>query len=394
MRGALEGVRIVDFTQMMLGPWCTQFLGDMGADVIKVERPGSGEWERGLPAMNQMLAGESPFFLAMNRNKRSLTVNMKSAGGKAVIADLVKDADVVVENFRPGVMDSLGVGYEDLKRIKPSLIYAAGSGYGPDGPYVRRPGQDLLIQAMSGLLAQNGPGDRAPVPVASSIIDASTALMLALAIMVALFHRERTGEGQRVDASLFNTAISLQCQELLAWMNLDVKWKRSEAGIGAPWLAAPFGVYACTDGHIAISINPIRTVGEVLDLPALANWPEQDDPYVRRDDIRREIEARVRTQSCDHWLPLFAERDLWCARVQDFDDVMRDPQVMHNGLLETVTHPKAGDVKVVGIPVRLSETPGGIRLAPPLVGEHTSEILSELGYGAERIEELRQNGSI
>ena len=344
--------------------------------------------------MNRMLAGESPFFLAMNRNKRSITLNMKSAAGKAIIADLIKDADVVVENFRPGVMDALGLGYDDLKKIKPNIIYAAGSGYGPDGPYVRRPGQDLLIQAMSGLLAQNGPGDRAPVPVASSVIDASTALMLALSIMVALFHRERTGQGQRVDASLFNTAIALQCQELLAWTNLGVKWERSQAGIGAPWLAAPFGVYACTDGYIAISINPIRAVGDVLELPALANWEEQDDPYERRDEIRRAIEARVGTQSSDHWLALFGKRDLWCARVQDFDDLMSDPQVKHNDLLETVSHPNAGDVRMVGIPVRLSETPGGIRLAPPLVGEHTTEILGELGYSAEHVSELRQSGVV
>src|ERR687884_108921 len=196
MKQALEGVRIVDFTQMMLGPFGTQFLGDMGADIIKIERPVTGEWERGLAAMGQLLGGDSP-----------------------------------------------------------------------SGPYLKRPGQDLLIQALSGYAAQNGKASEPPVPSACSVMDASTALTLALSIMVALFCRERTGIGQKVDVSLFNTAIAIQCQELVAHMNLPVRAERSAAGIGAPWLSAPFGVYAAADGYVAISINPLPAVGEALAIP-------------------------------------------------------------------------------------------------------------------------------
>ncbi len=384
MKAALDGIRVIDFTQMMLGPWSTQFLGDMGADVIKVERPGKGEWERSLPAMGEFLGGDSPFFLAMNRNKRSITVNLKEERGKDIIREMVKNADVVVENFRPGVMDRLGLGYEALKEINPKIIYAAGSGWGQDGPYVKRPGQDLLVQAMSGMAAQNGRLSEPPVPTAGSFIDASTALTLAFSIMVALFHRERTGEGQRVDASLFNTIIAMQCQELVAHMNLDKPWSRSEAGIGAPWLGAPFGIYQTQDGYMAISMNPVDVLGELIDVD-LSEFASDEAAYTHRDKVRELVQGRIKEGTTQHWLDVLGTKDLWCAKVQDFDDLMNDPQVAHNELIQEIDHPKAGRIKVVGIPVQFSGTPGTIRLAPPTVGQHTDEILAEMGYSSDDI---------
>ena len=394
MKSALEGVLVLDFTQMMLGPWGTQFLGDMGADIIKIERPGVGEWERTLPAMGELLGGVSPYFLAMNRNKRSVTVNLKDPRGKEIIYALVKDADVVAENYRPGVMDKLGLGYEDLKRVNPSIIYVAGSGYGPTGPYVTRPGQDLLIQSMSGLAAQNGRAGEPPTPTATSFVDATTALMLAFSTVTALFHRMRTGEGQRVDVSLFNTAIALQCQELASFMNTPARWERSASGIGSPWLAAPFGIYATSDGYIAISMNSLTVLGELLDLRELAAYDTPRAAYDQRDTIKPLIERRVCTETSDHWLALFATRDLWCAKVQDFEDLMHDPQEAHNDLIQTVEHPELGQIKVIGMPVRFSETPGTIRLSPPLVGEHTGEVLRAAGYAPEQIETFHAEGVI
>ncbi len=391
---ALDGIKVVDFTQMMLGPWGTQFLGDMGADVIKVERPKVGEWERGLAAMGELLGDDSPYFIAMNRNKKSITVNLKDDRGKQIIYDLVKDADLVTENFRPGVLDKLGLGYEKLKEINPSIVYVAGSGYGPDGPYVHKPGQDLLIQSLSGLASQTGKADDNPTPMATSFVDASTALTLAFSAMVGLFHKERTGQGQRIDVSLFNTAIALQCQELAAFMNLSKRWQRSSSGIGSPWLSAPFGIYQTQDGYMAISMNSLTVLGELIEMPQLADYDTEELAYEKRDELKPMIEERIRTNTTDHWLELLGTRDMWCAKVQDFDDLMVDPQVAHNELIQTVEHPIAGEVKVIGIPIKFSETPGTIRLNPPTVGQHNDEVLAELGYSDEQIATFRDEGVI
>lgn len=391
---ALDGIRVIDFTQMMLGPWGTQFLGDMGADVIKVERPKVGEWERGLAAMGELLGGDSPYFLAMNRNKKSVTVNLKDPRGKQIIYDLIKDADLVTENFRPGVLDKLGLGYEDLKKINPSIVYVAGSGYGADGPYVHKPGQDLLIQSLSGLASQTGKAGDNPTPMATSFVDASTALTLAFSSMIGLFHKERTGQGQRIDVSLFNTAIALQCQELTAFMNLSKRWQRSESGIGSPWLSAPFGIYKTQDGYMAISMNSLIVLGELLDLPQLADYDTEELAYDKRDELKPMIEKTIGTNTTEHWLDLLGSRDMWCAKVQDFDDLMNDPQVAHNELIQTIQHPIAGEVKVIGVPIQFSETPGTIRLNPPRVGEHNDEILASLGYSEERIAQFKAEGVI
>jgi crotonobetainyl-CoA:carnitine CoA-transferase CaiB-like acyl-CoA transferase len=391
---ALEGVRVLDFTQMMLGPWGTQFLGDMGAEVIKIERPKVGEWERGLAAMGELLHGNSPFFLAMNRNKKSLAVDLKDPRGKEIIYKLAATADLVTENFRPGVLDRLGLGYEDLKKVNPSIVYVAGSGYGPDGPYASRPGQDLLIQSLSGLAAQNGRADDLPVPTATSFVDASTALLLAFSAMVGLFHRQRTSQGQRIDVSLFNTAIALQCQELSAFMNMDLRWERSRSGIGAPWLSAPFGIYRTQDGYMALSMSSLAVVGEIVDIPALKDYDPPKLAYEQRDTIRPMIQQKLLTHPTAYWLERLLARDVWCAEVQDFDSLMNDPQVAHNDLIQTIHHPEAGDIRVIGIPVKFGETPGTIRLAPPRIGEHTDEILSQLGYASAQIDTLRQEGII
>jgi crotonobetainyl-CoA:carnitine CoA-transferase CaiB-like acyl-CoA transferase len=391
---ALEGVRVLDFTQMMMGPWATQFLGDMGAEVIKIERPGTGEWERGLRAMGQLLDGQSPFFLAMNRNKKSLTLNLKDPRARDIVLQLAAKSDLVVENFRPGVLDRLGMGYSALVEVNPSIVYVAGTGYGPDGPYVSRPGQDLLIQAVSGLAAYGGRRDDPPMPSGSSIVDASTALMLAFSAMVGLFYRERTGRGQRIDVSLFNTAIALQCQEVAAFMNMERRWERSEAGIGGAWLSAPFGIYRTADGHIALAMGSLATLGELLDLPELADYDTPERAWADRDEVYRILARRLPERGTRDWIDLLATRDVWCAPVQTFDDLVDDPQVRHNELIATVEHPAGGEVRVVGVPVRFSETPGTIRLGPPAVGRHTDDVLTSIGYDRASIERLRAEGCI
>jgi crotonobetainyl-CoA:carnitine CoA-transferase CaiB-like acyl-CoA transferase len=391
---ALEGIRVLDFTQMMMGPWATQFLGDMGAEVIKIERPGVGEWERGLRSSGELLDGQSPFFLAMNRNKKSVSLNLKDAKARDIVLRLARDADLVVENFRPGVMDRLGLGYDDLREVNPSIVYVSGSGFGQTGPYVDRPGQDLLIQAMSGLAAYGGRAADPPMPSGSSIVDASTALLLAFSSMVGLVHKLRTGEGQRIDVSLFDTAIALQCQEIAAFLNMDRGFERSRTGIAGAWLAAPFGIYRTADGHLALAMASLAVVGELLEEPRLAAFDDPRRAYDDRDEVYELVQAKLLERPTTAWLELLATKDVWCAPVQTFVDVVDDPQVVHNELLTSVEHPNGGTLRVVGIPVRFSATPGSIRSGPPAVGQHTDDVLAGIGYSDDEIRALRDDGVV
>jgi crotonobetainyl-CoA:carnitine CoA-transferase CaiB-like acyl-CoA transferase len=391
---ALEGVRVLDFTQMMMGPWATQFLGDMGAEVIKVERPGVGEWERGLRSTGDLLDGQSPFFLAMNRNKKSLTLNLKDQRARGIVLRLAEGSDLVVENFRPGVMDRLGIGYEDLRAVNPALVFVSGSGFGQTGPYVDRPGQDLLIQAMSGLAAYGGRAGDPPMPSGSSIVDASTALLLAFGSMVGIVHRLRTGEGQRIDVSLFDTAVALQCQEIAAFLNMERRFERSEAGVGGAWLSAPFGIYRTADGHLALAMGSLAVLGDLIDEPRLGEFEEPGRAYDDRDEAYRLVQTRLVEQPTAEWLELFATKDLWCAPVQGFEELVDDPQVAHNELLATVRHPSGRELRVVGVPARFSATPGSVRSGPPAVGQHTDEVLASTGYSEEEIRSFHDDGVV
>jgi crotonobetainyl-CoA:carnitine CoA-transferase CaiB-like acyl-CoA transferase len=269
-----------------------------------------------------------------------------------------------------------------------------GPGFGPDGPYADRPGQDLLVQSMSGLAAYGGRRDDPPTPAGSSVVDASTALLLAFSAMVGLFHRERTGEGQRIDVSLLNTAVALQCQELAAFLNSERRFQRSQAGIGGAWLSAPFGVYRTADGHLALAMGSLAVLGELLDLPELAGYDTPERAWADRDEVYRILARRLPERPTAQWLELLATRDVWCAPVQTFEELVDDPQVIHNELLATVDYPGVGEVRVVGVPARFSQTPGTIRLGPPAVGQHTDEILGSLGYSAAEVGRLRQEGCV
>ena len=391
---ALEGVRVLDFTQMMMGPWATQFLGDMGAEVIKIERPAVGEWERGLRAMGDLLDGQSPFFLAMNRNKKSVSLNLKDLRARDVVLRLARDSDLVVENFRPGVMARLGLGYEDLAAVNPSIVYVSGSGFGQSGPYVDRPGQDLLIQAMSGLAAYGGRAGDPPPPAGSSIVDASTALLLAFSAMVGLVHKLRTGQGQHIDVSLFDTAVALQCQEIAAFLNMERRFERSEAGIAGAWLSAPFGIYATSDGYLALAMGSLEVLGELLEEPRLAAFDDPRRAYDERDEVFSIVQEHLRERTTKEWLELLATKDVWCAPVQSFEELVDDPQVAHNELLTFVRLPSGRELRVVGVPVRFSGTPGSVRSGPPSVGQHTDEVLASAGYSEEELRSFHDEGVV
>lgn len=390
MRTALDGIRVLDFTQMMLGPYATQFLGDLGADVIKIEKPETGEWERGLEFMGQLVAGDSAAFHAMNRNKRSATVDLKSDAGREAILRLGATCDVVAENFRPGVMDRLGLGYEDFRQVRSNVIFASGSGWGQRTRFARenRPGQDLLIQAMSGIAFNAGRRSDPPIVAGSSICDATTALTLALGILAALVARERHGVGQRVEVDLFSTAISVQCQEISAIVNQGTDAARSEAGIAQPWLSAPFGIYRTSDGWLALSMTPLEALASLVADPGLAGL----DAWADRDDVKRRLDPVFERATTEEWLARLTPAGIWCSRVRTTKEAVDELRADGSELVCRIEHPRAGELELIGCPITLSETPWQLRLAPPLVGEHTDEVFSEVLEPGE-LAALREAGA-
>jgi len=390
---ALSDVTVLDFTQLVQGPFATQKLADMGADVIKIERRETGEYFRKSPKtfleLDELIGEDSPYFHSVNRNKRSLTLDLKSDRGRDIALQLGEQADVVVNNFRPDVMDRLGLGYEDFREVNEGIVFCEGTGYGSSGPNVDKPGQDLLLQSMTGIARYTGTQDNPPTACSIAIVDEHAAMQLAFGAMVALYHRERTGEGQRVEVSLFDAAIDLQVQELTTFMNTDLEPQRSETGISQLWQAAPYGIYEAEDGYLAISTADLTDLADLLDKPELLEYKGQ--MFEKRDELKREIEQITPTKTVKEWLDVLEPADMWCAPVQSYDDLVENPQVAHNDMIRTVEHPDLGEIQLTGVPVKLSETPGRVEDPAPTVGEHTAEILVGLGYSEREVEELRSN---
>ena len=373
--GPLSHVRVLDFTALVQGPMATQVLGDLGADVIKVERP-AGEWMRAWGIANGRSHGETDAFLAFNRNKRSVAADLKDPDVRARLLDLGGDADVVVENFRPGVMPRLGLGYEAWQQANPRIIYACSSGYGQTGPYQRRAGQDLLIQAMSGALFLAGRQGEPPTASGIGIADQYTGLHLVIAVLAALAHRDRTGEGQKVEVDLFSCMIAAQQQELTYWFSHGQIPGRPERNLGSIWATAPFGLYSTADGHLAIAMTPCPVLGRALDLPELAAYDSNELMFAHRIAVYDIVAARLATDTTDHWLDRLLEHDVWAGPVQTYDDLVTDPQVAHNEVFWDVPVGTGADsFRTPGSPFRFSLTPPSLRRGVPRCGQHTAEIL-------------------
>jgi crotonobetainyl-CoA:carnitine CoA-transferase CaiB-like acyl-CoA transferase len=387
---ALSDVTILDFSHLLQGPYCTQMLADMGANVIKVERPGSGDLFRSMTFNNKWVGPgrESPNFLAWNRNKRSLALDLKAPEAKEALYALAAQADVVVQNFRPGVMARLGFGYEDLKAINPRIIYCSGSGYGTSGPYLSRPGQDMLIQGLTGLAAATGRADGPPVPVGAGFADQIGAMNMVYGILSALYWRERSGEGQEINVDLMSGLLAHQGQEMLMALNFGEDFQRPNSGIGHPGMEAPFGVYPTRDGYVTIAMSPFPKLVTVLGDETLLEYNDPKRLYEERDAIWERIAVHTAQWKRKDLMDAMLAVDIWCGEVKTHTEVEDDPQVKHMGMIASYDHPTAGTVKVVGPAVKMSATPSEIARPAPRVGEHTREILAELGYEEATIADL------
>ena len=390
---SLSGIRVLDCSIAMAGPFAAQRLGDLGADVVKVE-PVTGEWQRHVSAGGAKGNKVNVSFLSLNRNKRSLAVDLKSPEGKAVLLDLVRTADVFLQNYRPGVAKRLGIDYDALSAINPRLIYVSISGYGESGPYVNRPGQDLILQAMSGAMLSAGRAGEAPTPAGQYLVDAITAYTAFEGALAALFHRERTGEGQKVEVNMLDAITTIQMQELSVFTVGHKPQERSAEPHAHVYIRAPYGAFGTSDGYIVVAFPPLKKLGEVIGEPAFLDMNEEVDGWSRRDEIFALTRERLKKRTSAEWLALFAAADIWAGPVYGYADLVADPQAAHNGTFVEYDHPTEGRVKTPGFPIRFSRTPSVVARGAPLAGEHSREVLLESGYDASRIDALIASGAI
>jgi crotonobetainyl-CoA:carnitine CoA-transferase CaiB-like acyl-CoA transferase len=395
MAPPLAGITVVDLTRVLAGPYCTMLLGDMGAEVIKIERPDGGDDTRGFgpPYLN----GESAMFLAINRNKQSMTLNLKHAEAKLILTKLIERADVLVENFRPGTMANLGFDYEAARQLNPRLIYCSISGFGQTGPYASRGGYDTIAQAMSGIMSATGHPDMPPAKAGVPIADIGTGMFAAFGIVCAYIARQRTGEGQLVDTSLLDTSIALSLVESATFL----AGGELPAPLGSTHRRnAPHGAFRVKDGYIAITADSAhfwRRFCQIMELEGLLDDPRfktNADRVANKQPLQSIIENITATREGSYWLEKLGEAEIPCGPVNSYAEVFNDPHVLARQMLMEVEHPVAGRVHMTGINVKLSQTPGALQCPAPTLGQHTHQVLLRLGYQDQAIDQLKIAGVI
>jgi formyl-CoA transferase/CoA:oxalate CoA-transferase len=395
MNEPLEGLRVVELARTLAGPYCGMMLADMGAEVIKVEQPGVGDETRGYSPPE--MKGERTYYLSLNRNKKGITVNLKTKEGQRIVKDLVKNSDILIENFRTGTMERFGLEYEKLKEINPRLVYCAVTAFGRTGPMKNEPGYDLLLQGFGGIMSVTGEPDGLPMRVGFSIVDLTTAIYASNAILLALLVREKTGRGQYVETSLMESIVSLQCYHAQAVFATGKSPGRF--GTGHPNIV-PYQVFETKDKFIIIAV-PNDWLWKKM-CSALGMDDLMDDPRfatnasrVAHRDLLIPLMTKVtKAQSASEILRKLHQAGVPSGPVNDVSQALAHPQVADREMIQEVEHPTIGTLKVLGVPMKLSENPGRIRMAPPLLGQHTDEVLKNLGYSDREIEQLREKGDI
>lgn len=389
----LSGYKVLDCSIAMAGPFAAQRLGDLGADVIKIEPP-TGEWQRHAPAGGITGNKINVSFLSLNRNKRSLAIDLKSAGGREIIRKLAAQADVFIQNYRPGVAGRLGVDYDTLAALNPRLIYVSMSGFGEDGPYATRPGQDLLLQAMSGAMLSSGCAGEAPRAAGQYVVDAITAYCAFEGVLAALLHRERTGEGQKVEVNMLDAIATIQMQELSVYTVGHKPQKRSAEPHAHVYIRAPYGTFATTDGYIALAMPDMKLLARVTEEPRLADYAGERDGWEKRDEIHALVRDTLARASTADWFARLDAAGIWCSPVYGYADLVADPQIAHNGTFVEYDHPTEGRVKTPGFPIRFSRTPSRVTRGAPLTGQHTDEVLRDFGFSADEIAAHAASGAV
>ena len=394
--GPLTGLTVIDLTRVLSGPYCTMMLADMGARVIKIEQPGKGDDTRGWGPPFQ--SGESSYFMSINRNKESLTLNLKHPDARGVLEGLLEKADVLVENFRPGTMERMGLGYPDLSPRWPGLVYCSVSGFGQTGPRRSEPGYDAVMQGEGGLMSITGPGDGPAYRLGIAIADITSGMFAAYGVAMALLARHRTGKGQFVDIGMLDSVAALLTYQAGIYFATDTAPTRM--GNRHPTIV-PYETLEAADGEFVVAVgneqlwqsfNTLLGLEELTDDPRFAT---NQDRVAHRDELRPILVERLQSKTAAEWTEVLKAAGIPCGAVRDLEQVFTDPQILERAMVVALDHPVAGAIKALGVPIKLQDTPGAVRVPPPTLGQHTDQILrGDLGYGAEDIERLRQDSAV